>query len=627
MTSNLSNLSLFSVCCAALALLSGCTERSSTTGMTYNDPKSGGFEYHPYAGQETGPGLVFVQGGAFKMGQTTDDVMYDWDNKRRTVTVSSFYMDETEVSNAHYREYLHWLARVHGDERIEIVNRAKPDTAAWRRKLGYNENYVKYYFRHPAYQDYPVVGVSWLQATDYCKWRTDRVNEYILIREELLVQSPPNVGTAYFTTDAYYQYPDNITTAGYLVPGVRNLNEEANTYPPPVLPNAKKSGRNRPNKSNSQSSGRHIIMEDGMLLPEYRLPTEAEWEYAALGLIGATERGKDFQNSGRIYPWAGTSAREQELRWANNLRNGDNVSMSRGDFKANFMRGSGDMMGIANGPLNDGADITAPVKSYAPNDYGLYNMAGNVSEWVMDVYRPLNSMDMEAHRPHRGNQFQTLQTDAKGATLEQYEVTEYDTKLLKAELKAYVEKGKGKFSQKENDFLDKVLAAIDATDSLIVLKESEKAWNQLEAFVDRELRDPQNPDPTIQIIPTVYQFFSRNVTAVPGNVRMRPVRVEENLTRDNYRESNYIDYLDGDSLSGLFYNGNNYQYFPDLYETNSNSLISDRKRVYKGGGWDDRQHYLSPGTRRYLDESKSSASIGFRCAMDRLGPPLELTDY
>ena len=54
---------------------------------------------------------------------------------------------------------------------------------------------------------------------------------------------------------------------------------------------------------------------------------------------------------------------------------------------ANFKRGRGDNMGVA-GNLNDNADITAPVRSYWPNDYGLYNMAGNVSEWVMDVYRP-----------------------------------------------------------------------------------------------------------------------------------------------------------------------------------------------------------------------------------------------
>lgn len=60
------------------------------------------------------------------------------------------------------------------------------------------------------------------------------------------------------------------------------------------------------------------------------------------------------------------------------------------------------MMGMA-GALNDNADITAPVYSYEPNDYGLYCMAGNVNEWVADVYRPLSFLDVEEFQPFRGN--------------------------------------------------------------------------------------------------------------------------------------------------------------------------------------------------------------------------------
>ena len=64
-----------------------------------------------------------------------------------------------------------------------VYKSALPDTLVWRSKLGDNKKYVDYYLRHPAYRNYPVVGVYWLQANDFCKWRTDRVNEYILIRE------------------------------------------------------------------------------------------------------------------------------------------------------------------------------------------------------------------------------------------------------------------------------------------------------------------------------------------------------------------------------------------------------------------------------------------------------------
>ena len=71
-------------------------------------------------------------------------------------------------------------------------------------------------------------------------------------------------------------------------------------------------------------------------------------------------------------------------------------------------------MGVA-GHLNDGADVTAPVESYWPNDYGLYHMAGNVSEWVMDVYRPLTSEDYDEFRPFRGNVFKTKVLSNEGA--------------------------------------------------------------------------------------------------------------------------------------------------------------------------------------------------------------------
>ena len=84
-----------------------------------------------------------------------------------------------------------------------------------------------------------------------------------------------------------------------------------------------------------------------------------------------------------------------------------------GDFVANYIRGRGDYMGVA-GNLNDGADHTAAVYSFWPNDYGLYNMAGNVSEWVMDVYRPLSHEDMTDLNPYRGNVFTDVRRDANG---------------------------------------------------------------------------------------------------------------------------------------------------------------------------------------------------------------------
>ena len=59
-----------------------------------------------------------------------------------------------------------------------------------------------------------------------------------------------------------------------------------------------------------------------------------------------------------------------------------------------------------------------------------------------------------------------------------------------------------------------------------------------------------------------------------------------------------------------------------MYDFGSSSLVNNQSRVYKGGGWDDRAYWLVPGTRRFLNENQSSASIGFRCAMTRVGTPV-----
>ena len=137
-----------------------------------------------------------------------------------------------------------------------------------------------------------------------------------------------------------------------------------------------------------------------------------------------------------------------------------------GQFLANFKRGRGDYAGIA-GKLNDGAMITDYIYNYPPNDFGLYNMAGNVNEWVYDVYRPTS--------------FQTI--------------------------------------------------------------------------------DDLNP-----------------------------------LRRDGY-----LDDEEGYDTDGF------------------QSLIDDKTRVYKGGSWKDVAYWLSPGTRRFLAQDSSTATIGFRCAMIRAG--------
>ncbi len=303
----------------------------------------------------TGPNLVLVEGGTFTMGLTEQDVTYEWNNVARRITVNSFYMDETEVANIDYREYLYWLDRVYGESYPEVVKNASPDELVWRDELSYNEPLVENYFRHPSYDEYPVVGVTWIQANDYCYWRTNRVNEMILNKKGILNTNPEQKDEDSFDTGAYLaeQYQGDVR---------KNLKDL-------------KTGGERP-----------VRYEDGILLPSYRLPTEAEWEYAALALKGNMASEKDERiTDRRIYPWDGNTVRYQKR------------NKYQGEILANFKRSGGDYMGIA-GNLNDEASTPSPVRQYFPNDFGLYNMAGNVSEWCLDVYRPMTAPVIKGRR-------------------------------------------------------------------------------------------------------------------------------------------------------------------------------------------------------------------------------------
>ena len=363
---------------------------STTTNLDYfsdafAEEDEEGFVVADFGGQTPGPNQVFVQGGRAVLGTYEEDVFYTHDNVERTVTVQSFYLDQTEIANIHWLEYLHYIER---DSSEAFFQSALPDTTVWEKELAYNTPYVSNYLRYPGFRYYPVVGVSWDQAVDYCRWRTEAVNKQ---------KAMEYYGEDYIDGDI-----------------------------PPV--------------------------ESGVYLPEFRLPTEAEWEYAAYGQIGDQWLDEN-QTQRRLYPWDGRTIRSS--------KRGD-----LGKFQANFKRGRGDYAGIA-GALNDAGFVTTSIYEYAPNDFGLYNMAGNVNEWVFDIYRPLNFQDMEDLNPIR-----------------------------------------------KSDFLDE----------------------------------------------------------------------EEDYDYENF-----------------------------------NSMVSNSSRVYKGGSWADGAMWLSPGTRRFLEQDSSAATIGFRCATTALG--------
>ena len=564
---------------ASAAALSSCNfEKSGSTGWNFNDSKNGGFEKAYFEEQENGPGLILIEGGQFTMGRVTDELTYDRNNIPRTVTVSSFYMDEVEVTNFYWLEYLYWLDRVFSADYPEIYKKALPDSLVWRSKLAFNEPYVEYYLRHPAYRDYPVVGVNWLQCNDYCAWRTDRVNELILIREGLFEHYPNQINEDHFTTDAYLaaQYE-----SGKRVDGIQDINPNRDT--------------------------RNVRMEDGILLPRYRLPTEAEWEYAAYGLIGNSVDERIIER--RIYPWNG-----HFVRFDSRKKGGEFF----GDFRGNFMRGRGDYMGVA-GSLNDNGDITTPVFSYWPNDYGLYNMAGNVSEWVMDVYRPLSPEDKDDFRPFRGNVFKTKVLNSDGAVQDKYDQVVYDVEGIKYYLTEFQVRLQGRATEEEAKLIDDLLTAIEQSIDFKNSRKEDAAYQRVQDMVD------MIKGQDLAICPQLLAGISDYQTDQPGDIRMRTVTVEENIDRRNYRQSDNISYIDGDIESSLYYEDPAYE-GNAMYDWGKTTLLNDHARVYKGASWADRIYWANPATRRYLDERQSTATIGFRCAMTRVGSPVGLGD-
>ena len=580
--SKLTGLLLFIV--GTLFFISCSKEQSPTTGWNYNDRKNGGFEVVPFEEQETGPGLVLIEGGTFVMGRTEQDVMHRWDNMPRRVTVPTFYMDQTEVRNLDYLEYLYWLNRVFGIDYPRIIQKALPDTNVWRDKLAYNEPMVEYYLRHPAFRDYPVVGVNWLQARDYCNWRTDRVNEYLLVQYGILKHYPQQVNDDHFNTDAYLanQYDGNPTN--------RQLVD--------LSPNG---------------TDRRVRMEDGIFLPKYRLPTEAEWEFAALGLIGNTIYERIVER--RIYPWNGHILRTD-------------AKGNYGDFVANFKRGRGDYMGVA-GNLNDAAAITAPVYAYWPNDYGLFNMGGNVSEWVMDVYRPLSFEDVSDFNSFRGNVYKTFVRDNDGAIEVKLDYVLYDYEGIKDWLFGSesnpnsFQKNLGQtLNPAEEALLQKLSTHIDKAIELNNKRKFDEASDEIQLAMDEISGAPDE----VEIANELYKGFADFIIAEPGDLRKRDVTIEENLERRNYRKANNINYLDGDYAST--YDESKWADWKDddgskeMYDYSHTSMINDKARVYKGGSWKDGAYWLSPGTRRFLDQRQSTSYIGFRCAMTRVGSPI-----
>jgi sulfatase modifying factor 1 len=352
------NQTLALIALAALSLAScGIVGKKDKGGALPNDGQLHGVSTGGRYSLPKPPGMVFIPQGTFHMGPSDEDPSYAFSSRNRAISISGFWMDATEITNNEYRQFTNWVRdsitakklgyvkasadgtemvdwkkvqtmkwsdpkvieqlgqtdlilapddRIFGKKEIDaskiiyhsetfdyleaakrenagkarstfIVKkdvRIYPDTLAWIRDFSYsyNEPMAKRYYSHPAFGNYPVVGVNWKQASAFCEWRTHYLNSFL------------------------------------------------------------------DSKKRSQES-------------DFRLPTEAQWEYAARG-----------GRSQSMFPWGNYYLRNK-----------------KGCLLANFKPGRG------NYP-EDGGFYTVRADAYWPNDWGLYNMAGNVAEWTSSIY-------------------------------------------------------------------------------------------------------------------------------------------------------------------------------------------------------------------------------------------------
>ncbi len=551
-----STLRLFSLLAISGLLIASCSSKrsgsgqSSLTGWNFNDPSYGGYLKGKYKeGNNVPPGMVHIEGGTFTMGLVQDDVMFDWNTTPRQMHVRSFYMDETEVTNSEYSLFMQYTKDIFPPEEPQfkhIYEAILPDTLVWRKGLGNTNLLSESYLRHPSYAEYPVVGVSWIQANKYCKWRTNAVNLKILMDKGII----SNI----FKEDSLaFKGKNNFDTDAYLTNPYALFDGDSTIYKK-GLPVPRKKGE--PKLEKGAFSGRHVTSTDGILSQKFRLPTEVEWEYAAKAIF----ENREYNNirGRKKYAWHGKYTRDRDKR-------------RRGDQLANFKQGKGNYSGIA-GWSSDGSDIPNAVRSYPPNAFGLFDMSGNVAEWVSDVYRPIIDSEANDFNYFRGNIFakKLINEDGKVVIVgDELGEIEYDTLE------------NGRIVPKEIPGSVKYIP---------ITKEDTYMRRNYNLADNSSLGDGDQASS---------KFFELDKDELTGKPRMynSPQKPE----------------AEKDSLGRVI---NNYKYDAKSRTT----LISDKSRVFKGGSWADREYWLDPAQRRYFPEYMATNYIGFRCATDKMGP-------
>ena len=357
---------------------------SLTTGRPFN--KKGHMTVSKYKQDLFIPkSMVYVEGGYMIMGSLGEDNSSEGQCTSKPVTITSFYMDKTPITNLDYTEYLYDL-KINNE--LEAYDLAMPNQNVWAGKFKFNDPFIKNYLFSPKFRFYPVVGVTWEQAIKYCEWRTKVVAD--AIQRKLGKKFKGSVNQDRAVTSPSQENLDNVAAT--------NQQEEGDTKAVQsdgsVSDDSKKDDNNVQNDTSSMdysdTSNRSIDdINDNLTFPVFRLPTEAEWEYAARAIVGHNK--KEDENSPDsykdLYP-SGTSISTRD---------------KKGRMLFNFKQSRGMYNGIT-GESNHMAP-TSEVYNYPPNALGLYDIVGNVCCWVLDTYRPLSIQDVDDLNPIRRDGF------------------------------------------------------------------------------------------------------------------------------------------------------------------------------------------------------------------------------
>ncbi len=523
---------------------------SDNLGFDMGAPENGGLPGLPFDTEQYIPeSMAYIEGGNFVFGETEKDIMGGVSSSPKSMHVNSFYLDKTEVTNGDYLTYLIWLKKVYPPENPKykhIYNAALPDENVWKEPLGSDGGLSTNYLKSIAYQKYPVVGVSWRQANDYCKWRTNRTAELLLIEEGILKPfnergAVSDEGKVRFTAEVYNRDPkllingDYSIFTEYVTQSEEELEESLDSVAVAVAV--------------VEPKEKELNIDIDVPTSEYRLPTEAEWEYAAKADIQNREyntiRGR------KKYAWSGETTIDEQSDY--------------GVQYANFKQSKGNYSGIA-GWSSDGGDLTTPVAAFPPNAYGLYDMAGNVAEWVADVYRAEVNTQANDFNYFRGNVFKKPKLDENG--------------------------------------------------NVIIASLNNMVYDTL---------------PNGKIVPSV----------LPGEILKEKISTNDAYLNSNFNKADNVDYADGDVSSIRDYEVEDPEARKAMYNSPvisspvlnektgklefvydkkpRTSLITKYSRVYKGGSWQDREFWLDPSRRRFLEEYMSTNYIGFRCAVSKIG--------